>query len=240
MCTNSAKLKSETLPALTVIRMIPSQKAPVENERENIVLAKRSNPKRIEEIVRRRLRGEPVASISSDMGLSSTYIYSILSKLPKPGNKCPGKNSPSDEISQKEELLIVMDYLELYPTQKIVAEQGKERTDEIITHTVAEKHGVSADQVYDILCYVTMLHPRVSYFPLYTRIGKWKNENLATMRELSELAGTTVPRISKILNGFEHLPLEIAQRLQIETGLSLYEIYIDLLELDKECRNTDE
>ncbi len=197
-------------------------------------MAKYRNPEQIEEIVRRRLRGEPISLVSADMGLSSAYIYSLLSKLPKIRSECPKKSKPTDKFLPEEEFRIVIDYLEHYPSQKRVAELGKDRTDEIVMQAVAEMHGLSVEQVSDTLFYVSMLHPKVTRFPLYSRIEKWKNDNLITMRELSELVGTTPQSISKILNGLEHMPLEIAQRIQAKSGLSLYEIYMDLLEPEKE------
>ena len=46
-------------------------------------MSKFSRPERVLEIVRRRLGGEPVSLIAEDMGVSRTYIYSVLSQMPK-------------------------------------------------------------------------------------------------------------------------------------------------------------
>lgn len=202
-------------------------------------MAKYSNPERIREIVRRRLRGEPISLISADMGLSRTYIYSLLARLPKEKGAGQEKNKTSSPVPTTEEFQVVMDYLERYPSRKQVKENGKKRTDEIVIHDVAEKHELSEDQVRAILCRVTTLHPMVSRFPLYSGVEKWKRDNLVTMQDLSSAAGVTVQGLSRILNGLDHLPLETARRIQTRSGLSLYEIYMDLLELEKELHNFD-
>lgn len=174
-----------------------------------------------------------MASIAADMGLSRTYIYSVLSRLPK--TRAPSKNKMWDQsIQPSEEIRLVMDYLEAYPTQKKVKEFGKDRIDEMLTEMVAEKHGLPVDQVLELLCRTTAHHPMVSHFPLYSSIERWKTDNLVTMRELASSAGMTVQGMNQILNGFRHMPLKTAKRIKKRSGLSLYEIYLDLLKLDKE------
>lgn len=205
---------------------------------ENTGMACHSNPNRIKEIVCRRLHGEPVASIAADMGLSRTYIYNVLSRLPK--TRELSKNEMRDQsIQPSEEIRLVMDYLEAYPTQKKVKEFGKDRIDEMLTEMVAEKHGLPVDQVLELLCRTTAHHPMVSHFPLYSSIERWKTDNLITMRELASSAGMSVQGMNQVLNGFRHMSLETARRIQKKSGLSLYEIYLDLLELDKERQNRD-
>ena len=178
------------------------------------------------------MKGEPVTAIAADMGLSRAYIYNILSRLPKAKDSCDKKKTSS--LLPSEELKIVMDYLEAYPSQKKVEELGKDRIDEILTRTVAEMHDLPVDQVSDLLCRTTAHHPMVSHFPLYSSIEKWKTDNLITLRELANSAGMTVQGMNQILNGFRHMPLETARRIKKRSGLSLQEIYLDLLELDRE------
>ena len=201
-------------------------------------MAYHSNPNRRKEIVRRRLHGEPVASIATDMGLSRTYIYNILSRLPK-ARESSMREKERLFIPPSEEFQLVMDYLETYPSQKKVEEFGKDRIDEMLTEMDAEKHGLSADQVSELLRRTTAHHPMVSHFPLYSSIERWKTDNLITMRELASSAGMSVQGMNQVLNGFRHMSLETARRIQKKSGLSLYEIYLDLLELDKERQNRD-
>ena len=196
-------------------------------------MANYRNHDRIREIVQRRLRGEPVAIISADMGISRTYIYSLLSKLPK-GEKTEKNAAGSKNISMAEELQIVMDYLECYPSRKKVMEFGKSRIERIIIQSVAETHGLSEEKVTEVLCQTTALHPMVSYYPLYRCIEKWKRDNLISMRELAGIAGMTVQEMSNILNGLSHMPLKAARRIQRRSGLRISEIYMDLLEIEKE------
>lgn len=207
---------------------------------ERTVLARYSNPERVQEIVRRRLRGEPVAFISADMGISRTYIYSLLSKLPSEDDTDREKETSNIKVPSEENYRIVMDYLESYPSRKKALEFGKKRMDDLITHVVAEMHNLPDARVSDILCHATAHHPMVCHFPLYSSIEKWKMENLVTMRDLSSSAGKTVMEMSNILNGLDHLPLETARKIQIISGLSIYEIYMDLLNLEKEASVLDE
>ena len=65
-------------------------------------------------------------------------------------------------------------------------------------------------------------------------------ENLVTMRDLSLSAGKTVLEMSNILNGLDHMSLETARKIQTVSGLSIYEIYMDLLNLEKEASVLDE
>jgi len=188
---------------------------------------------RTREIIRRRLRGEPVALISADMGLSRTYIYSLLSKLPK-REKMEKNAAESKNVSMAEEFQIVMDYLERYPTRKKVMEFGKNRIETLTIHSVAETHGLSEGQVTEILCRTTALHPMVSYYPLYRCIEKWKRDNLISMRDLASIAGVTAQEMGNILNGLAHMPLKTARRIQKKSGLRISEIYMNLLEIDKE------
>jgi len=201
-------------------------------------MANYSNSNKIQEIIRRRLSGEPVTLIAADMGLSRTYIYNVLSRLPK--TRELSKNEMRDQsIQPSEEIRLVMDYLEAYPSKKKVKELGKDRIDEMLTEMVAEKHGLPIDQVTELLYRTTAHHPMVSHFPLYSSIERWKTENLITMRELASSAGMSAQGMNQILNGFQHMPLETARRIQKKSGLSLYEIYLDLLELDKERQRHD-
>ena len=198
-----------------------------------MTMANYGNLSRIQEIVRRRLRGDPVSLIAMDMGLSRTYIYNVLSRLPKAD--VPGRNeSETASLLPSEEFRIVMDYLEAYPCQKKVNELGRDRIDQMLTEMVAETHGLPVNKVSEVLCKTTAHHPMVSHFPLYSSIERWKTDNLVTMRELASSAGMTVQGMNQILNGFRHMPLKTAKRIKKRSGLSLYEIYLDLLKLDKE------
>ena len=196
-------------------------------------MAKYSKPERIREIIRKRLRGEPIASISAEMGISRSYIYSLLSRLPKTENLGKPKAETYPVIQFSKEIQIVMDYLEYYPSQKKREEYGKKSVDEIVIRTVADMHNLPEEQVTDILCRVTDLHPMISHFPLYSNIEKWKTNNLITMRQLADAAGISIQGMNRILSGMNHMPLETARKIQRKSGLSLYEIYSDLIEQDK-------
>ena len=49
-----------------------------------------------------------------------------------------------------------------------------------------------------------------------------------------------VQKMNHILKGLAHMPLETAMRVQEVSGLSLYEIYYDLIELDKERQSYEQ
>lgn len=202
-------------------------------------MAKFSKSERVQEIVRRRLGGEPVSLIAKDMGVSRTYIYSVLSLIPK-------EKDPREKAQEKtnypngKDLDIVMDYLVLHPPQHRMIEYGKTGTDELVIQKIAQMHDLPAEQVSAALYRVTALHPMVEHYPLYSRIDQWKADNLVSMRELADTARISVQKMNLILKGLEHLPLETAKRIQKASGLSLYEIYYDLIELDKERQSREQ
>lgn len=193
---------------------------------------------RIQEIVRRRLYGEPVSSIASDIGISRAYIYSVLSLIPK-AKETETSVAERISVSPREQLEIVMDYLSIYPSRQITKELGREQMDEAVIEKVAEMHNVPVLQVKAALHRVTAPHPMVSSFPLYSRIGKWKKDNLITMRELAQYAEVPVQRMNLILNGMAHMPLETAMRIQLKSGLSIYDIYYDLIEIEREQESSE-
>ena len=196
-------------------------------------MSKFSRPERVLEIVRRRLGGEPVSLIAEDMGVSRTYIYSVLSQMPKE-KKPPGKEKKKANFSGSQDLEIVMDYLALNPSQRRMTEFGKTGTDELVIQRIALMHDLPEEQISEILYRVAARHPMVAHFPLYSRIDQWKTDNLISMRELADITHTPVQKMNHILKGLAHMPLETAMRVQDVSGLSLYEIYYDLIELDNE------
>ena len=148
-------------------------------------MSKFSRPERVLEIVRRRLGGEPVSLIAEDMGVSRTYIYSVLSQMPKE-KKPPGKEKKKANFSGSQDLEIVMDYLALNPSQRRMTEFGKTGTDELVIQRIALMHDLPEEQISEILYRVAARHPMVAHFPLYSRIGQWKADNLISMRELAD------------------------------------------------------
>ena len=201
-----------------------------------------SNPgksERIQEIIRRRLYGEPVSSIAADIGISRTYIYSVLSLMPKAEKPGMGEAEHSS-FSPGEDFSLVMDYLSIYPSRQITKNFGKDQMDEAVIQKVAEMNNVSVAQVKAALHRVTAPHPMVSDFPLYSRVGKWKRDNLVSMRELAGYADVSVQKMNLILKGMAHMPLETAKRIKKRSGLSIYEIYYDLIEIEREQESREE
>ena len=113
-------------------------------------MSKFSRPERVLEIVRRRLGGEPVSLIAEDMGVSRTYIYSVLSQMPKE-KKPPGKEKKKANFSGSQDLEIVMDYLALNPSQRRMTEFGKTGTDELVIQRIALMHDLPEEQISEIL-----------------------------------------------------------------------------------------
>ena len=171
-------------------------------------MSKFSRPERVQEIVRRRLGGEPVSLIAEDMGVSRTYIYSVLSQMPKE-KKPPGKEKKKANFSGSIQRIALM-------------------------------HDLPEEQISEILYRVAARHPMVAHFPLYSRIDQWKTDNLISMRELADITHIPVQKMNHILKGLAHMPLETAMRVQEVSGLSLYEIYYDLIELDKERQSNEQ
>ena len=57
---------------------------------------------------------------------------------------------------------------------------------------------------------------------------------MVSLQNLVESVGTYRAKMQAILRGWEHMPLNLALRIRDYSGLSITEIYSDLIELDKE------
>ena len=102
-------------------------------------MAQFSRPERVQEIVRRRICGEPVSLIAEDLGVSRTYIYSVLSLMPKEREPL-GKTKKTATFSSAQDLDIVMDYLVLRSSQHRMTAFGKTGTDELVIQRIAQMH----------------------------------------------------------------------------------------------------
>ena len=185
---------------------------------------------KIQEIIRRRLLGEAVASIAADLGISRAYIYSILGYYPK-----NNKNSDLDsDLSPVDEYAIAMEYLTCYPAADVVKKHGRQTVIENLVQAIAEERGLSKEQVYTVLYRMTTLHPAVAHFPYYSNIEKWKTRKIIPLKAFATAVKVPAQELNAILNGWKHMPLSLAKRIRSFSGLSLHEIYSDLLEIDRE------
>lgn len=192
-------------------------------------MANNENEK-IQEIARRRLLGEAVASIAADLGISRAYIYTVLGKFPK-GNSNEDLDS---HLSPAKEFEVVMDYLNRYPAADVVRKYGRSTVIKELVAALAEDHKLSEDEVYIVLYRMTALHPAVSHFPYYSNIEKWKTRKIIPLKTFAKEIKVPTQELNEILNGWRHMPLSTAERIKQFSGLTLHEIYSDLLEIDRE------
>ena len=62
---------------------------------------------------------------------------------------------------------------------------------------------------------------------------------MVSLQNLVEAVGTYRAKMRAILRGWAHMPLDLAMRIREYSGLSITEIYSDLIELDKELNGEE-
>lgn len=186
----------------------------------------------ISEIVRRRLIGEPVTKISQDTGISRQYVYGVLSRLPRDSAEIPER--PLFPLNLQHDL--VMEYLQR-GSRNMTAEEQKKLADQI-----ADGKGLDPDAVYKTLCRLTTRHPTISHYPYYSNIEKWERDHMISLQNLVDAVGSYRAKLYGILHGWDHMPLELARRIQNYSGLSITEIYSDLIAIDEgqKCEQAEE
>ena len=99
---------------------------------------------------------------------------------------------------------------------------------------MAADHNMTEEEIYVVLYRMTALHPAVAHFPYYSNIEKWKTRKIISLKNFAKAIRVPTQELNEILNGWRHMPLQTAQRIKEFSGLSLHEIYADLLEIEKE------
>lgn len=190
---------------------------------------KASASDRVCEIVRRRLIGVPVAEIAQDLGISRQYIYNILSRLPKDETA----STRAITLPVGKQYNIAVDYLNSFPFPQDVKNRGREKCIMESIALVAEKHHMDKETVYTVLCRITEYHPSVRHFPYYSSIERWKIQKSVSFKEFAAAVGCPQAMLKAILKCWYHMPLDLATRIKSFSGLSVTEIYSDLIEIDR-------
>ena len=165
-----------------------------------------------------------MTKISQDTGVSRQYIYGVLSRLPKDNAEIPEQPLFPAEIQYD----LVMAYL-----RHCSAGADGEEQHELI-RKIAGENDFDPEAVRKTLCRLTFRHPTIGHYPCYSNIEKWERDHLVSLQSLIDAVGSYRARFVRILRGWEHMPLDLARRIQEYTGLSITEIYADLIQLDKE------
>ena len=167
-----------------------------------------------------------MTKISQDTGVSRQYIYGVLSRLPKDNAEIPEQPLFPAEIQYD----LVMEYLRHWSA----GADGEEQHE--LIRKIAGKNDFDPEAVRKTLCRLTFRHPTIGHYPCYSNIEKWERDHLVSLQSLIDAVGSYRARFVRILLGWEHMPLDLARRIQEYTGLSITEIYADLIRLDKEGR----
>lgn len=181
---------------------------------------------KISEIIRGRLTGKPVTKISQDTGVSRQYIYGILSRLPRDSAAIPERPAFPVEVQYD----LVMEYLRR-SSGNMAAEEQK-----ALAEKIAGERGLAPEAVYKTLCRLTSRHTAIAHYPYYSNIERWERDHMISLQSFIEGVGSYRAKLYGILRGWDHMPLELARRIQEYSGLSITEIYADLIALDKEAR----
>lgn len=184
----------------------------------------------LSEIIERRLTGESIMDIAGNLGVSRQYIYSLFTTLPRDKDRKPKHSS----FSIAEQTAIVREYLNYMPTLLAFNCEGEART-ALVNGTVqklAQAHNCTEKEIMAVLHRMTSHHAAVAYTPYYSKLYAWRSQNSIGLGELSEIAKVSTARMREILRGWRHLPLDAAKRIKKASGLTIGEIYSDLIELD--------
>ena len=184
-----------------------------------------------EEIVRLRLFGEPVSKIADDVHVSRQYIYIVLSKFPK---KPDSSHISATNLTASDELAIVIEYLHKLPTASSINKFGLDNCAREAVSLVSASLDVPAEVVYETLYKMTSRHASIEVSPYYRKVDEWRKRNAISLRQFADMIGIPKQRLREILIGWRHLPLEAAQKLSDASGLSIEEIYSDIIEHSKE------
>lgn len=192
-----------------------------------------SQESNIQYVIRARLEGVPVKTIANNLGISRSYVYAILGVLPKSdGSEILDTHLPLDKQYE-----VAAAYVSKYSQWQKNRKKGQTQKDEVeiaLIEEVSNELQVPKEEIYAVLYRMTTLHPSALEFPLYSNIEKWKTRKILSVRGISKCIGIPTQELTEILHGWRHLPLKYAQKLKRVSGLTIREIYADLLRIDEE------
>lgn len=162
--------------------------------------------------------------ISQDTGVSRQYIYGVLARLPRDDVEIPERPLFPVEVQCD----LAMEYLRHCSAGTDGEEQEK------IIQKIAAERGFDPEAVRKTLCRLTFRHPTIGHYPCYSNIEKWERDHMVSMQSLIDAVGSYRAKFVRILRGWDHMPLDMARRIQEYSGLSITEIYADLIRFEKE------
>lgn len=180
-------------------------------------------------IVERRLVGDPISEIAHDLGISRQYIYKLFENLPREKKHMKF----TEEIPLDIEKAVVIDYITAIPPASYIKTNGLEQFESSYVARLAEKYDLAPSAVKSILYKMTEHHPMIVKSPYYTELFKWRSKNAVSLSRLAGYAGCSIPDMRDILRGWKHLSLTAARGIKKHSGLTISEIYSDLIRLDR-------
>ena len=89
---------------------------------------------------------------------------------------------------------------------------------------------LSEAECIEILNRAAECNPKIEKTPFYSSIQKWREKNAVSLRTLASHGNCTIKQMKYILRGWSHMPLDVALRISQCSGLTIAEIYSDLLQ----------
>lgn len=194
---------------------------------------------KVAEIVRSRLMGNSVAKIAEDIGVSRQYVYNVLDRLPRNDNLSLVQRTGEPALTAAEEFNVVMEYLDRIPASQGYKGKFEPAGVDAAVKETAASLGLDRELIYKTLWRVTSYHPAVFDYPYYSNIERWKKRRLIPMQSFARQTGYSNAKLNAVLKCWEHMPLSMAEKIRDVTGLSINEIYQDLLILDTERENEE-
>ena len=188
---------------------------------------------KISEIISRRLDGEAITKIANDLGVSRQYIHSIISCFPK--GDFQFSNGLEFNLERKELFhKIALEYFFLLPSRLVIKRDGLDKYSDEAIHLVSLKNNIDEAQIRDIFYRISNHHPPIHDTPYYRNIVDWQKYNGIGLLNLSNMTNIPSGALHSIFKGWTHMPLRTARKIQRCSGLTIAEIYSDLLKIDEE------
>lgn len=164
-------------------------------------------------VCRMRLNGANISSIAEELGCSYQTICNFLKKLPRVDRQLRAHPNRSN----KKLMAVCADYL-------AGASVG----------SLAKTYRMSEPEVLEVFSYIAEKKPIAIRNSRYPALTNWMNLNGYTVQSFAALMQIPASKLSRIINGREHLRYETAMQIKDITGLPLRKIYNHVLNTPKE------
>ena len=176
-------------------------------------------------VMERLSKGEPISHISREEGVPMSYIRNFFRKAPHTRRR----EEADAPLFSKWLLNIRLYYYATSPRPDNCEKQDYEKLAALAIQDLSKSSKLSEAECLDIFNRAAERSPKIEKTPFYSSIQKWREEHSVSLRTLASHGNCTVKRMKYILRGWSHMPLDVALKISQCSGLTIAEIYSDLL-----------